>query len=116
MTRKSRGAETQRIVATYLAGHGWPYATDAGAGRPGADILGTPGLVWEVKARTRFDPLAWLKQAERSAEAYVNGVVPLVVVRPNGMGPVSIADWPMLLRFGDGVTLLRAAGYGDPEV
>ena len=107
MTRKSRGAETQRIVAAYLIGHGWPYATDVGAGRGGVDILGTPGLAWEVKARRDLNLLAWLRQASTG-----NGL-PIVVHRPDGMGPASIADWPMTLHFGQGVTLLRAAGYGD---
>lgn len=107
-TRKARAAETQRCVAGYLAGNGWPYATDAGAGRQGSDILGTPGLAIEVKGRRDYSPLAWLRQAS-------NGTgLPLVVHRPDGMGPASIADWPVTLRLRDAVALLRAAGYGDP--
>lgn len=109
--RRARGAETQRAVAAYLAEHGWPYATDVGAGRGGIDVLGTPGLGIEVKARRDFEPLAWLRQAVRAA----GGALPLVVHRPDGMGPATIADWPVTLRLADAVTLLRAAGYGDPE-
>jgi hypothetical protein len=107
-SRKARGAETQRAVAAYLAGNGWPYATDAGAGRSGEDILGTPGLSWEVKARRDFRPLEWVRQAGKSAG------LALVAHRPDGMGPASIADWPVTLRLEDVVKLLRAAGYGDP--
>ena len=109
MTRKSRGAETQRVVANYLAGHGWAYATDAGAGRSGSDILNVPGLAIEVKARRDYSPLAWLRQASGGAG------LPLCVHRPDGMGPASIESWPVTLRLSDAVTLLRAAGYGDPE-
>lgn len=109
-SRKRRGAETQAVVAGYLAGNGWPYATDAGAGRQGSDILGVPGLAIEVKARRDFSPLAWIRQAG-------GGVgLPLVVHRPDGMGPASIADWPVTLRLEDMVKLLRTAGYGDPPI
>jgi hypothetical protein len=110
-TRKRRGAETQRVVAAYLAGNGWPHATDAGAGRTGSDILGVPGLSWEVKARREYSPLAWLRQA---AKDRLKGL-PLCVHRPDGMGPASVADWPVTLRLSDAVALLRAAGYGNPS-
>lgn len=109
-TRKARGAETQRCVAGYLAEHGWPYASDAGAGRHGSDILGVPGLAIEVKARRDFAPLTWIRQATNGAG------LPLVVHRPDGMGPASVADWPVTLRLQDAVALLRAAGYGEPAV
>ena len=108
--RKVRAAETQRTVAAYLADNGWPYATDAGAGRSGSDVLGVPGLAVEVKARRDLQPLAWVRQAD-------NGTgLPLCVFRPDGMGPASIEQWPVLMRLADVVKLLRAAGYGDPEV
>lgn len=106
--RKRRGADTARIGAAYLVDNGFPWATDAGAGRRGADILGTPGLSWEFKARRDFSPLAWLRQADRSPGLAV------CVFRPDGMGEASVEQWGMLLRFGDGVPVLRAAGYGDP--
>lgn len=109
-SRKSRGAETQRLVAAYMVEHGWPWATDAGAGRTGSDILNTPGLKVEVKARRDFNITAWLRQA---SGAPTPGV-PCVVQRPDGYGPAKIEDWPMIFRFGDGIILLRQAGYGDP--
>jgi hypothetical protein len=28
------------------------------------------------------------------------------------MGPATVTDWPVVLRFGDVLELLRAAGYG----
>jgi len=105
---KRRGAATQSAVAGYLREHGWPYAEDAGAGRGGVDILGTPGLSWEVKARADFSPLAWLREA-----ASRRGV-PMCVHRPKGMGPVTVGQWPVTMRLEDLVILLRQAGYGDP--
>ena len=64
-SRKSRGMKTQALVAEWFRQHGYTYATDAGAGRPGKDILNTPGLSVEVKARAGFQPQAWLRQAAR---------------------------------------------------
>lgn len=108
--RKARGAETQRLVAEYMKEHGWPWATDAGAGRNGSDILNTPGLKVEVKARRDFSVTSWLRQAS----GVLTPGVPCVVQRPDGYGPAKIEDWPMIFRLGDGIILLRQAGYGDP--
>lgn len=96
-------------MAGYLAANGWPYATDAGAGRPGADILGCPGLSFEVKGRRDFSPLEWIRQAIKHGTG-----TPICVIRPDGMGPANVNNWPVVLRLEDLVTLLRQAGYGDP--
>jgi len=106
--RRQRGWETQRAVAAYFALNGWPFATDAGAGRPGSDILGVPGLGIEVKARRDFKPLEWVRQAAKGD----NGI-PMCVHRPDGMGPATVASWPVTMRLEDVVQLLREAGYGD---
>jgi hypothetical protein len=106
--RKHRGYESQRIVATYLAAHGWPYAESTGAGRSGTDITGTPGICWEVKARRALSLGADLKQAAGHGDG-----LPVLVVRLDGTGPATIADWPAVMRLADLVELLRAAGYGE---
>lgn len=106
-SRKRRGAATQTTAARWFTEHGWPYAESAGAGRPGSDITGLPGLACEVKARRGFSPLAWIRQAQTS-----NGL-PFVIHRPDGMGPGTIANWPVTLRLADFTGLLQAAGYGD---
>ena len=107
-SRKRRGAQTQTAVARWFAGHGWPYAESAGAGRVGSDITGVPGLAIEVKARRDFTPLAWLRQA-RTGKG-----LPFVVFRPDGLGPANIASWGVLITLEEHTALLRAAGYGDP--
>lgn len=109
--RKARGMRTQLVVAQWYAGHGFPYAESAGAGRQGRDILGLPGLAPEVKARTGFEPLAWIKQAEDNA----GGDLPYVVLRCNGQGETTVGDWPVLMKLSHHTGLLRAAGYGDEE-
>lgn len=110
--RRSRGAETQAIAAAWYRDHGFPYCTDAGAGRQGRDLLNMIGLAGEVKGRADFQPLLWVRQAARNAA----GDVPFVLLRCNGQGPAQIADWPVLLRNEDWTRIVRAAGYGDPEV
>lgn len=108
--RKHRGMRTQLLVAEYLRQNGWPHATSAGSGRPGVDVLGTPDIAVEVKARANLDPLAWVRQAEAAAA----GRLPFAVFRPNGMGehPEMFVTF---LRLGDLAPLLHAAGYGDPN-
>lgn len=109
-SRKKRGRETELLAARYLAENGWPYAMPTGAGASGIDITGTPGLAWEVKARTGFDPMANLRQAIRNAD----DAMPLVLLRPNGVGPAQIGIWPVFTTLDNAIWLLRKAGYGDP--
>lgn len=107
---KRRGMKTQTNIANYLRDHGWPYATDTGAGRQGTDILGTPDIAIEVKARRDLNPTNWIKQAETNAD----GRLPLVVFRSHGQGD-DASKYLALLRLSDLVELLHAAGYGDPN-
>jgi hypothetical protein len=110
--RTRRGAETQAVAAAWYRDHGFPYCTDAGAGRAGRDLLNMVGLAGEVKARRDFVPISWLRQAARNAA----GDVPFVLLRCDGQGPAAVADWPVITRNEDWTRLVRAAGYGDPEV
>jgi hypothetical protein len=108
--RKHRGYETQRIVADYLRTHGWPYAEPVGAGRPGSDITGIPGIDVECKARRKLDLTGTIRQqSERAGD----GVVPLAIIRPDGFGPKRIDDWPVVMPLHVAVRLLREGGYGN---
>lgn len=111
-SRKHRGYATQALVAAALKADGWPFAESTGAGRQGRDILGTPGLSIEVKARTDFAPLAAMRQAKANTG---KGDVPIVILRMNGQGPKAVDEWLAILEFGTLRRLLRSAGYGtDP--
>lgn len=109
MARKRRGAATQRLVAVIWRMSGWPYAEPVGAGVSGRDITGIPGVALEVKARSGFSPLAWLRQAIANA----GDDIPAVILRPNGAGPSTIDDWPVVIPHNQFRRLLRAAGYGS---
>lgn len=110
-SRKYRGYESQALVAQWFKNHGWPFAQSAGAGRPGVDVTGIPGLACEVKARRGFNLTGFLKQATGERR---HGL-PFVVVRPDGYGPARIGEWAMIFTLDDGTQLLRDAGYGSDE-
>lgn len=109
-SRKHRGYRSQKVVAEWLARHGWPWAESTGAGRSGSDVTGTPGLFIEVKARRGFSPLAWLRQSRLNSTG-----LPFVVFRCDGQGEANVGEWGVLLRLDDMTELLRSAGYGGPS-
>src|SRR5215469_8953438 len=114
----ARWSETQKLVATYLTEHGWPYAQDTGTGRGGVDITGVPGLAIEVKAEDGWRPTTWLRQAAKHTATIPHTGIPVirfVVQRPKGFGPESFERWPVIMTVEQCVTLLRAAGYGDDD-
>jgi hypothetical protein len=100
---------SQRLVAEWFQRNGWPFAESAGAGRPGVDVTGMPGVAVEVKARRGFNLTGWLNQA---ASEKRHGL-PVVIVRPDGYGPARIHQWGAILTLEELTTLLRLAGYGD---
>ena len=79
---RARGLALQNALARYLAAW-WPSAESAGAGRPGTDVLGTPGIVWENKTPRTFEPFEWAKQAAGHARG---GEVPVCVYWPDKVG------------------------------
>jgi hypothetical protein len=105
-SRKHRGFRTERVVAEYLSQY-WSGAT-VGRGN-GKDIVNIPMDI-EVKARTAFQPLEWLRQSRKRTEK--NGELNLVVCRMNGQGE-DAAEYLSFLRFSDLVQLLIKAGYTD---
>lgn len=107
--RQARGRKTEDIAASHLAANGWPHAERRPASLPGTDVTGVPGLAIEVKARRSLNLTGWLKQA-----AGREGL-PLLIVRPDGYGPERVGQWAAVMRFDDMISLLRQAGYGDPE-
>ena len=105
-SRKHRGFKTERVVAEYLSQY-WSGAT-VGRGN-GKDIVNVPMDI-EVKARTAFQPLEWLRQSRKRTEK--NGELNLVVCRMNGQGE-DAAEYLAFLPFSDLVQLLIKAGYTD---
>lgn len=109
-SRKHRGYDTQRIFAEYIRDL-FPYAEPTGAGRQGKDILSTPGVYFELKARSGFNPTEALKQTV--APAVEAGAIPLIIMRMNGQGPKNIGKWVALTEVDFILQLLKEAGYGN---
>ena len=98
-SRKHRGYRTERVIESYL--RQWWENASVGRGA-GKDIHNVP-FDCEIKARTDFQPLAWLKQVTKRAAAHKE--LPFVVCRMNGQGE-DAAEYLAFMRFGDLVQLL----------
>jgi hypothetical protein len=105
--RKHRGYRTQKVIADYLKQF-WAYADTAGAGRQGEDILNIPTISIEVKARSDFQPLAWIKQAETNA----NGKLPMVIMRCNGQGE-DAGEYLAFVKVKDIMPIIHQAAPSD---
>ena len=104
--RKHRGYRTERVVAEYLRTW-WPSASvQRGNGK---DVINVP-FDLEIKSRTEFSPLAWLRQVKARTDH--SGELASVVVRMNGQGE-SAGEYLAFLPFSDLVELLIRAGYAD---
>ena len=103
--RKDRGLRTERVVQQYLSQWWESAAIGRGAGK---DVLNVPFDI-EVKARSSFQPLAFLKQSEARAKGQEKSIV---VCRMNGQGE-NPGNYLAFMRLSELVDLLLMAGYGN---
>jgi len=103
-SRKHRGFRTERVVADYL--RRWWEGASIGRGS-GRDILNVP-FDCEVKARSGLDIRGTLRQIE--ARTTESGLLGFACFRLNGQGEKP-EEYVAMLRLGDLVELLIAAGY-----
>ena len=103
--RKDRGLRTERVVAAYLSQ--WWRSAVVGRGA-GKDVLNVPFDI-EVKARSSFQPLAFIKQSEARAKGKEKSIV---VCRMNRQGE-DVGNYLAFMRFSELVDLLLMAGYGE---
>jgi hypothetical protein len=106
-SRKHRGYATERAVADYLS-KWWTGAT-VGRGN-GKDIVNIP-IDLEIKSRSQFSPLEFLRQSRKRTEK--TGELSAVVCRMNGQGTTDVGGYLAFLTFSDFVSLLVKAGYTD---
>ncbi len=105
-SRKHRGFRTERVVAEYL--RRWWEGASVGRGS-GRDVINVP-FDCEIKARTKISPKETLHQIEtRTAKS---GLLGFACFRLNGQGEHA-EEYVAMLRLGDLVELLLAAGYKD---
>lgn len=96
-SRKARGMKAQVHAAAFLRPI-YPWVTTVSGAASGRDLKNTPGLAVEVKARRDFEPLAWLKQADRNSD---EDEMPVVIWQPDGYGPATTRMWPYMGYLGD---------------
>jgi len=104
-SRKDRGLRTERVVAAYLSQWWGSAVVGRGAGK---DVLNVP-FDMEVKARSSFLPLAFIKQSEERAKGQEKSIV---VCRMNGQGEQA-GNYLAFMRLSELVDLLLMAGYGN---
>ena len=104
-SRKDRGLRTERVVAAYLSQWWGSAVVGRGAGK---DVLNVPFDI-EVKARSSFSPLAFIKQSEERAKGQEKSIV---VCRMNGQGEQA-GNYLAFMRLSELVDLLLMAGYGN---
>jgi hypothetical protein len=109
-SRKHRGYATERAVCSYLS-QWWTGAT-VGRGN-GKDVVNIP-IDLEIKSRTQFSPLEFLRQSRKRTEK--SGELSAVVCRMNGQGTTDVGGYLAFLTFSDFVALLVKAGYAEFQV
>jgi hypothetical protein len=111
-SRKARGRRTEAVLVDRLKTL-FPNAMQVNSAASGADILNTPGLAIEVKARRGLDLPAWMRQAAKNAKP---GEMPVLMTRLNGQGEESVEDWPVILRFGDFLRTVSLLKHATDEI
>ena len=107
--RRTRGFRTERVVSQYLSTV-WPSA-NVGRGS-GKDIVGVP-FDCEVKSRTGFQPLSYLRQLKARTDK--SGELGFGVLRLNGQGE-DAAEYCAIIRMADLLPLLILKyGHLDKE-
>ena len=107
--RKLRGFRTERVVAQYLSTVWQGACVGRGSGK---DIVNVP-FDAEVKSRSGFQPLAYIKQYK--ARTAISGELGFAVLRLNGQGE-NAEDYACIIRLGDLLPLLQLKyGHLDKE-
>jgi hypothetical protein len=108
---RNRGNRAPHWVAAYLRPW-WPSAEPTPNGRPGRDILGTPGAAIEIKTGVEWRH-AWLKQAASYAG---DGEVAILLYLPPGVGEKHVGEAMTILPLRVIMPLLVAAGYAPAPI
>jgi len=109
---RDRGRRYERLLADYLR-RWWPSAECPPPSRPGSDIVGVPGTVWENKTAREFRPGEFVAQAKKHAGE--TGDIPVVIYWPVGSGEKSAASTLAIVPTEIMVRLLIEAGYAPGQ-
>lgn len=104
---RGKGLAAPAWVAQWLKSW-WPDAEKTPNSRPGRDLLGTPGVAFEIKTSSEWRPCEWMKQAAKYPTA---GEVGVLVYLPRGFGALSVGDAMAIVRLRELMPLLVASGH-----
>lgn len=107
---RRKGATNELAVARWLQTHGHPHAERRGGGFGGSDIVGTPGLTWEVKAQAGQSLGTWVDQADK-ARAAAGDRYSIVIAKRRGT--TDVGRWHAVLPVEQLARLLVDAGWAD---
>lgn len=100
--QRTKGANAERAGVRWLNTRGHRTRRFlAGDGEQPGDIDGVPGLCIEVKDQATYKFPQWLKQVRAEARP---GDLPVVLIKPNGIGLDSTDKWWILVRADDFMT------------
>lgn len=106
---RGKGNQAPAWVASYLQPW-YPGCEKTPNSRPGRDILGTPGVAFEVKTSGSWRS-GWLRQAALYAR---DGEISVLVYLPPGTGEQHVAAAQAVLPLRALMGLLVQAGYAPP--
>lgn len=109
--RRRKGATNELAVAKWLAAHGLPHAERRGGGFAGSDIVGTPGISWEIKSQAGARLATWADQTEAARAAAGDTYGVLVAKRA---GTTDVGRWLAILPMAQLLALLAEAGWTAP--
>jgi hypothetical protein len=104
---RGKGNAAPAWVAAYLT-RWFPSAEKTPNGRPGRDILGTPGVAIEVKTGAEWRH-KWVAQS--AGHATDDEELAFIVYLPPGLGARAVADSLAVMPLHALMPLLVAAGY-----
>lgn len=113
---KAKGTSAETAVVKYLIENGFPHAERralSGANDQG-DVSGCIGLCIEVKSHKTYKFPEWLKETEVET---INAKADygILVVKPNGVGLTNAGEFFAVMKLKDLTSLVRDAGYGNPN-
>jgi len=111
MSRR-KGITAEREVAKWLKAHGFPHADRRGSGFEASDIIGTPGISWEIKNQAAVRLREWFAQMvdQRDADGAEVGV--LIIKREGYVDP---GDWYAVVTLADLAAMLEVFQLHDED-
>jgi len=99
-----KGASAEREVASFLRDNGLPHADRRGSGFTASDIIGTPGVSWEIKDQDAIRLREWFAQTEEQQTEDGAQLGVLIIKRKGKTNP---GDWYAVVTLADLCDLLE---------